>query len=321
MTLRVNQFNRPFVAIVAITGLAAWLAMTASVHAVAEPPQLEAATDAVTVKLLEPGTTPRREIRFTPTKGTKQTSIMTMDMQVVVSIGGQNPPSQKMPEQKMTIEIVVDDVMPNGDFAYRFEYTDIEVMDDPNNPSPAAQAIRDSVKPMIGMTGEGVTSNRGITSTAKINVPENAPPLVKNLLGGMKDALQKLSAPLPEEEVGIGAKWEVTQDVTANGMELQQTTVYELVGFVDEGFKLSSETTQSADPQQVKNPALPASMKMMLDSLDTTGGGTSTLLANMVMPVDSTVKVKSKAKMTMNIAGQQQKMDTTTSIKMTLQSP
>lgn len=321
MTLRVNQFTRPFVAFVAITALVAGLAMATSVHADTETPQLQAENDGVKLRLLEPGATPRSEIRFTPKKGLKQTSIMTMDMQIAVSMAGQQPPQQKMPGQRMTIEIVVDDVMPNGDFAYRFEYTKMEVIDDPNNPSPAAQTIRDSLKPMIGMTGEGVTSNRGITRSARINVPENAPPMVKQLLGGMEDALQRLSAPLPEEAVGVGAKWEVIQDVTANGMELKQTTVYELVAFVEKGFTLSSETTQSAEPQQIKNPALPPSMKMMLDSLDTTGGGTSTLHTDMVMPVDSSVSVNSDAKMSMTIAGQQQKMNTKTAMKMKLQSP
>ena len=221
----------------------------------------------------------------------------------------------------MTIELIVDDVMPNGDFAYRFEYTDMEVVDDPNNPSPAAQAIRNSIKPMIGMTGEGVTSNCGITRSAQINVPENAPAMIKQLLGGMKDALQRLSAPLPEEAVGVGAKWEVIQDVTANGMDLTQTTIYELVAYVDGGFTVSSQTTQSADPQQIKNPALPPTMKMMLDSLVTTGGATSTLNTGLVMPVDSTVTVDSSAKMTMTIAGQQQKMSTKTAMTMKLQSP
>lgn len=321
MTIRVTQFTWPSVALAAIAGLAAWLVMNASVQAETETLQSKAANDEVTLKLLDAGAKPRSKIRFTPKKGLKQTSIMTMDMQVVVSMAGQQPPQQKMPGQRMTIEIIVDDVMPNGDFAYRFEYTKMEVVDDPNNPSPAAQIIRDSIKPMIGMTGEGITSNRGFTRSAQINVPDNAPAMIKNLLGGMKDALQRMSAPLPEEAVGVGAKWEVIQNVTANGMELTQTTVYELVAFVEEGFTLSSQTTQTADPQQIKNPALPPSMTMMLDSLDTTGGGTSTLHADLVMPVDSSVVVNSNAKMSMTIAGQQQKMNTKTSMKMKLQSP
>ena len=321
MNSRLNQPTTSMKAIFIIAGLAVCLVIPTSVKAEEEPTQSDKAANGFEMRLLEAGSTPRKEIRFTPAAGLKQTSIMTMDMQVVVSVAGQNPPQQKMPEQKFTIEINVDDVMPNGDISYRFEYVDIEVVDDPNNPSPAAQTIRDSLKPLIGLTGEGVTSDRGITRSAKINVPENAPAMVKQLLGGMKDALQRLSSPLPEEPVGVGAKWEVIQDVTANGMELQQTVVYGLTSFIDEGFIMSSTTTQSADPQEIKNPALPPNMKMMLDSLSTTGGGTSTLHLDSVMPVDSSVNVNSDAKMSMTIAGQQQKMSTTTKMTMKLQSP
>ena len=56
---------------------------------------------------------------------------MTIDMQMKMSIAGRQPPQTTLPAQKMTLEVVVDDVKPNGDIAYSFTYTDIEVVEDP----------------------------------------------------------------------------------------------------------------------------------------------------------------------------------------------
>ncbi len=275
--------------------------------------------DSVVVELIDAGAAPRRELRFTPKQGDQQTTVMVMDMQMAMTVAGQQPPAQTMPAQRMTMKVVVDDVAPNGDISYSFVYTDMEVVTDPNNPSPAAAQIQQMIAPLIGMKGKGVSSNRGFAKSGSVEVPPNTPQIIKQTLDGMKEAMNRLSSPVPQEAIGLGARWNVVQGIEANGMKLKQSSVHELTELTEDGFALKITMKQTGDSQEVKNPALLPSIKLTLNSLNTTGTGTSKFANGSVLPVRSSVDAKSEVDMLMEMNGQQQKMTTQTTIKITLE--
>ena len=283
--------------------------------------QTEKSDEEIVVELQTRGSEPRRELRFTPEKGSKQTSVMTMDMQISMSIDGQSPPQQVMPAQEMTMEITVQDVDAEGDITYSFEYTEMRVIKDPENPSPAEQAIENAIKPLTGMKGTGVVNNRGFTQSATLDIPEGATPMIKQMLNGMKQAMRRLSSPVPEEAVGVGGQWTVTQSINANGIDLKQTSTHQITELTDEGFSMSVEVEQSAEPQQIKNPSLPANITMTLKSLKTTGSGKSRIMTEHVMPIHADVVVESDAAMTMKAGDRAQEMTTQSTIKTTIKSP
>lgn len=278
---------------------------------VTEPPK-------ISVELVEPGIEPRRAIRFTPELGAKQSAEMIIDMQQKVSLGGTAMPSQTIPPQKMIIETEVTEVAANGDISFQFEYTDMKVVDDPNNPSPIAATMEQMLAPMIGATGNGVVTNRGLTRKGKLNIPEGLAPQLKNMLEGMKDAMNRLSSPVPEEAIGKGAQWKVVQRLVANGMTLTQTSTHTITDMTEDGFEMSIALDQNADGQQIENPMLPAGTKLNLDSLDSTGSGTTTVVAGSIFPTNSNVSMNTVANMSINVAGQDQKMKTEMTMKMSL---
>lgn len=273
----------------------------------------------IDVELVRAGNEPRRLVRFSPEVGTVQTSEMIMEMQQQVSLGGVAMPSQPMPPQKLTLEIKVTDVSSEGDVSFEFKYTDMKVIDDPNNPSPLKATIETMLKPMIGSIGRGVVTNRGLTKSGEYEVPDDLSPQLKQMLAGMKDAMNRLSSPVPEEAIGMGAVWKVSQSIVANGMKLDQTSTHTITNMTDDGFQMSVKLEQQADPQDIENPMLPPGTKLRLDSLESNGSGKSIIKENAIFPLSSEVKIGTAANMSIDVAGQAQKMKTDITMKMSLQ--
>jgi hypothetical protein len=272
----------------------------------------------ITVELLEPGNAPLREVRFKPAVGSKQTAEMIMKMNQVVSVGGNKMPSQSIPPQKMVIEIVVTDIADNGDISFDFTYTDVQVIDDPNNPSPIAKTIEDMLKPLIGAKGRGIVSDCGITRKGEFDIPAGLNPAIKQMLEGMKDSMNRLSSPVPSEPIGTGAKWEVIQEIEANGMKLTQTSTHEIETMDEKGFQIKIDVSQQADPQEIQNPALPAGTTLKLDDLQTSGGGRSTVIESSIFPESSEVAIETTVDMSINVANQVQKMQTAVTMEIQL---
>ncbi|TWU46043.1 hypothetical protein Q31b_12210 [Novipirellula aureliae] len=284
----------------------------------ASPMQAETVAEkpGVSVDLLEPGSSPRREVRFTPQVGDKQTAVMTVKMDQSINVNGNKMPSQSVPAQKMVMLVEVTEVATNGDISFDYTYTDVDVVDDPNNPSPLAETIRTMLKPMIGATGRGIVSNCGVMQKGEFDIPEGLAPSIKQMLEGMQDSMDKLSSPVPTEAIGMGAKWQVVQKLEVNGMKLTQTSTHEIESIDDNGFQMKIGVSQKADPQEIKNAMLPAGTSMQLDSLTSSGEGSSKILESSLFPISSKVAIETIANMSIVVADQTQKMQTEMKMEM-----
>lgn len=277
------------------------------------------AEPAVEVELLDAGREPRKAIRFAPTAGDKSTVAMTMKMSQGMTINGAKQPETPLPIQKFTMDINVNDVKADGDVHYGFVYSDIEVLSDPQNPSPALATIQGLMQPMVGSKGSGIVTNRGFSKKGEFEIPENLSPMLKSMLEGMKDSLNQLSSPVPGEAVGLGAKWRTVQNVNSNGIKVKQTIEHEVTAIDEKGLTTTFTLTQEAEPQELKNPGLPPGITIKLDSIDTKGSGTSQLTFDSIFPVLHTTDIASEIHMTISAAGQTQKTTTDLKMQMTLE--
>lgn len=265
--------------------------------------------------LIDAGALPRRAIRFAPAEGSKHTVVLRMDMQIQMSLGPQQMPAQVMPVQLMTMEITVDKVHSNGDIDYSFVYTEMELEDTPGVNPQIAAAMKDSLDQIVGIAGSGTATNRGFTRRAEINVPDGAPAVIKQTMDGMKESLSRISSPVPEEPIGEGAQWKLNQVITANGMTLKQTSAHTVTELTEDGFAMEVTLNQTADPQDVKLPAIPGA-SMRLVKLSTTGSGSSRIQESGVLPLQSKISMVSEATMEIPVQDQKQAMSTKTSMTM-----
>ena len=280
----------------------------------------EKSSEAV-VKLVEPGANPRKQIRFTPKKGDKQTALMTMKMSQQMVMRGQKLPSVPTPAMQFTIDVEVTKVDSNGDITFSYSYPNAAIVEEEGAAASPAKAVMEGMlKSIIGLKGSGVITSRGFTKSSDIELPEGAAPQLTAVIDSMKDSLSKMSSPVPEEAVGVGGKWTVTQSMAANGIVVDQVSTHTIKAFNGDKVDMTVEIKQSAGKQEMKAPGLPEGAKMTLNSLESTGAGTMLLTPSELFPV-SGMKSETKSSMDLDIAGQQQPMEVQMTIDMTIKPP
>ena len=288
-------------------------ALSAKPAAGRQPQRAEAAmaaTQASTaqVKLLEAGAEPRKVLRLHPSPGDKQTLGLTMKMDMETKVGEMETPAMKLPAIKMTLDSTVKEVSDNGDITYEQVMGDISVSDEPGGTPEVAEAMKAAFAGVKGLSGTGTVSSRGVSKGVEFKAPAGGNPQARQLMDQMKESFTQLAAPLPEEAVGPGAKWEVKMPIKTQGMTIDQTATYEVVSLEGERLTTKSAIAQHAANQKVQNPAMPG-LKMDLIKMTGSGTGERTFDLAHLLPVTGTGNVHSETSMAMNMGAQKQAMN------------
>jgi len=280
-----------------------------------QPEGFPAAGAPAIVTMISTGAAPRSALRYTPAAGTRQQMDMTVGMTMAMEVGGNAVPAMTLPTVRIGADCLVSEVAPSGDvtFTMAFTGTDIDAGADPTV-ATQFQGMYDALK---SVKGSATISNRGVTRTSSFDFGAVTNSQLGQSMGSMMEALKQVSIPLPEEEVGVGARWVARSTFAANGLTLFQKTEFELVSFDGKTMTLKSKAEQSALPQAISNPALPPGAEVQLEHL--TGGGSGTLRLNLneLVPV-SDATLDSTMVMKVAMGGNAQQMTFTTSLKLTI---
>ena len=230
---------------------------------------------------------------------------MTMQMLMAVEMAGKTMPSVDMPPLKMIVDIEVLPNAPNGDLSFIFTFAEVS-MEGSLVPSGTFDAIK-------GLTAAVAINDRGVVSNMKFATEKITDPTIRQLLSA--SGIEKLSAPLPIEPIGVGGKWEVTQPLEVGGMKSVQKSIYEIVSIDATGATMTVSLEQSAAAQKVQSPAPGADVSLI--SMTGTGKGRVVLTAGQAVPYGN-VDISSKAVMDISAEGQTQRMATDTKMKMTI---
>jgi hypothetical protein len=168
---------------------------------------------------------------------------------------------------------------------------------------------------VVGVKGTSVVNNRGVSLSIKMD--PIADPGASQMLGQMTGTIEYLLVPFPEEPVGVGARWEVRAAMNANGISLFQRTEYELTALQGSTVTITSKTEQTAPPQNVSPPGLPAEMQMSLEGLKHTGTGTGSIQLNTLVP-SGTSESTTATSMGVNAGGQVMSMTVEVKTKLTI---
>ena len=277
------------------------------------------AEEPVRVRLVEPGRAPLKVLRYRARAGQTAHVSMTMKMGMAVKVAGQALPSTPVPEMRCGIAVKVTEVTPAGDIKYDFQYDGFEVVSDPATPPAVLEAMRKLLAPIKGLRGHGVITSRGFAQEGRVEVPPDADPQLKQMIEGLQQSMKQFSAPMPEEPVGVGARWETTYEISQRGLRVDQVAKNELKSMEGDRLALAVVLTQSAPPQPMKLPELPASARMDLVSLASSGEGTSALDLAGLIPTSAAVKLQMLMKTRMQIGEQPaQDMEMTMDMAMNL---
>ncbi|MDX2088794.1 MAG: DUF6263 family protein [Kofleriaceae bacterium] len=248
---------------------------------------------APTVKLIDAGKNPTKPLRFTVKKGLKKVVVTTMRMGLEMDLGAGGSQRQDIPVLEMIFDMKVTDVLPNGDIRYEMVFRKPRAVPDAKTPPNVLAAIDDSVKDLAGVKGYSLVSNRGFVKEASFDVPPNAPPTAQQMFKSMEQSFSQLAAPMPEEAVGVGAKWETTTALNANGIAMTQVATNTLVSFAGNKATLDIKLVQTAKPQKITTNGITAD----LHSYTANGGGRTHLDLSALMPKDGSMGMASEMKM------------------------
>lgn len=263
--------------------------------------------DDVKVSLLEAGAEPRQALRLKLAKGSSMTAEMIMKMAMKMNLNGMQPPEVPLPPTRMLMKMDVTDAAADL-FNYTFEVTEAAPMETPGVQPMVMEAMQTALKGTVGLKGKGAVDARGMNKGASFELPPNMDPQTRQLMDGMRDAVGRMSAPLPLEAVGVGGKWKVDQALEQNGMKINQTATYTVTGIAGDQVQLSVEVAMDAPAQEVKAPGMPPGAKMLLESMTGKGTGKTTLNLTRLLPDLAEVSVDTAMKSQVEAMGQKQNM-------------
>jgi hypothetical protein len=262
------------------------------------------------VKLLSAGAEPRTALRLHPTVGDKQALLLNTKVALETKMsGGQESPT-KLPSASATLdipaEITIKEVSAKGDITFEVMLGDVSGAEEPPGGSPpAANAKKSSVGGVKGLSATGSISSQGLSKGFDFKAPEGANLQTRLIIDLLKDIFLQLVTPLPEQPVGVGAKWEVKTPVQAHTIKIDQSANYELVSAEGERLKTKSTSTQRAANQKMDNPILPGTQVDLTKWAFKTSGEFG-LDTGKLMPTSGTMELHSEMGMGLNMGGQSQ---------------
>ena len=271
------------------------------------------------VKLLEAGAEPRSVLRLHPKPGNTQT--LTTSMKVAMEMAMGEMPSQpiKMPAITLVSDFKVKDVSADGEITYEMVIISAEAADDPGVMPQVTEALKPALAKMKGLSGSGTMSDRGRSKALEMKATAGSDPQSQQLMDQMKDGMSAVVAPLPEEPVGPGARWEVKAPIKSQGMTIEQTVTYQITSLDGERVVIKSDIAQRAANQKIQVPAMPG-MKVDLTRMTGKGSGETTIDLAQIMPTAGNAEIHTDLSLAMNAGGQAQKMGMKTDVNLRIET-
>ena len=214
-----------------------------------------------------------------------------------MSIGDFKMPRAKLPAYLITLDSTVTKVDSNGDIFYDLAYSDVKIKGDAQTRPELIRVISKQIGQLENFKASAVIDSQGRTKKLNYVIPSTVDVNIKFLVEQLSNSLQQLSSPLPKEAVGTGAKWQVSSNASINGINLNQTTTYELVNVKNGIANLNVNLQQQEKSTQVIDyPGLPLDGILTLQTFRSKAQGKATIDFDKVMPINSQLSLLADSK-------------------------
>jgi len=265
------------------------------------------------VHLLDAGAEPRAAVSYALTKGAAKPFKMGMQLEMAIKSGGFTLPRTKVPRMGMLFELTVDDKQ-GSDWPVAGKLAKITVEPKGDVEEQIAKGLREQLDPMSGFAMNYFVDAKGRIRDVKLSWPEKMPPQAQQMMGGLSQSIESMMAPLPEEEIGTGAQWEVVGRLASAGADLLQVSTFKLKARKGDVLELDISVRQLAANEKVTPPGMPAGAAAKLISFKAGGTGTSVVDTTDIAPVGGSMTIKNAMaiEVSMDVPGQGSGADQTT---------
>jgi hypothetical protein len=243
-----------------------------------------AATSIPVVKLLEAGAEPRRQLRYAPSADSKVEFSSSITSDIESTMG-----AMKIGPIKMDYLVALTKGDKDGELMLAIEITNAKMEDDGS--MPWAGSMKGDIESAKGEKLQRAISTRGIwlDDSAESQSAQQE----------MRAQVLNMMPPLPEEAVGVGAKWTVTVKISSSGVTQTSVSTVELTKCDGSRIEVAIGEARSAKDASMSMQG----MEVKIPELSGTGEGTAIvdLALGGTVSSSSTVDVE----MTMDMMGQQ----------------
>lgn len=269
--------------------------------------------------LLDAGQEPRFKLQYKPKTGQKQAVNLTLrQFDAFQAMGEQRHKSDLTPPMVFRMDTEVKSIESNGDIQYVFGFTEGTALEERGVLEINLKGKRELAAMIVGVTGTATINNRGFTQEAGIVIPPTVNKVKTHVaaqLQNIRNLLEQNWLLLPEESVGVGAKWQVVSYSNANSSfaKFKQSAVYEVVSADNNRVRVNVNTVESSGRQPSR--LLVGGASQTLISHSGKGTGTLTLDLNQLMPMTSTVTTEIQTEFEYEIQGHREPFMTTATMQ------
>ncbi|MEO0326772.1 MAG: hypothetical protein AAF447_27765, partial [Myxococcota bacterium] len=230
------------------------------------------------VTLLEPGDAPQEPLRYAPQVG----SAAVGALEIGARIRAGDAPSGSTPPITARYRVAIAEVDAQG---FRTRATlDASSL-------PAESPLATGASSLDGVSVSTRIDTRGIVRELSYTLPPGAGPDVAAAFEQVRSVLAQLTVPLPEEPVGVGARWRLEQTVQGP-VEAQQRTEVELVAREGDTLTLRTSLRQSVSLGEARLPGTPSAANAQLEAFEGRGEG------QVRLPLDGLVPEEARSTLT-----------------------
>lgn len=206
-------------------------------------------------ELLDAGDAPRRPLRLDLEAGDSTGVVVTVDLGVVQEVDGAEQVLDAPPVSQ-TVVLTVDAV--DGDLAeVSVLVTDAAIDADGTDLTDAdVLTLTAEARRAVGIVGRAQLDHRGGLRTFRYTLPDDVDPALATTLGELEGQIAALVVPLPDEAVGVGARWRVRSTTTLGGAVVDQVTTYTVTDLDDDRIAYTATIDQRAEDQTLALPGL-----------------------------------------------------------------
>ncbi len=262
----------------------------------------------VLVRVVDPGQEPRELLQLHPSPGDVLTMRSVIDLEIAMGFSGRFLPRTAIPPMIMDMEVAVSAVDEDGTIHYSVEMLDVALGEDADAPPEVSGSMLADLEVLVGLTGQSALSPSGRLLRSDFQLPAGAGERAAAHIENMNRILDGLCAPLPEEPVGPGAKWESLSRVDTGNVAVAQRVLTELVA--RDGDRLSLATAISQEPVSwvIEVPEMPG-VEVAISRFESGGGGRVELDLGALVPLRSSTRTETELQMTMQIGETEQITD------------
>lgn len=223
--------------------------------------------------MLDPGGEPRTALRYGFEAGRTERLKLVNGTTITVDVAGRKAAAPQMPDLEVFASLKTLSVSADGSAKRELLIERAELAPGTKIDEAVRAELARALKGIENLKGRDSIDPRGRLKAIELDATGLAEQNVGQLMDQMQQSFAQLGAPFPEEPVGVGARWTVTNEVAQQGMRLRQVATYELVELKGRKGRAKVKLKQVAPRGKVQPPGLPPNVQAELLGMNARGEG------------------------------------------------